>query len=62
MVRVSVTVVPSAGLMRVGDAEVVWVTLPSQSKEAYATLTAGLTPRPARGRVPSCGRGRPGRF
>ena len=48
VVRVSVTVVPSAGLMRVGDAEVVWVTLPSQSKEAYAKLTAGLTPRPAR--------------
>ena len=44
---VSVTVVPSAGLMRVGDAEVVWVTLPSESKEAYAKLTAGLTPRPA---------------
>jgi hypothetical protein len=50
VVRVSVTVVPSAGLMRVGDADgvVVWVTLPSQSKEAYAKLTAGLTPRPAR--------------
>ena len=47
-VSVSVTVVPSAGLMRVGDAEVVWVTLPSESKEAYAKLTAGLTPRPAR--------------
>ena len=46
--RVSVTVVPSAGLMRVGDGVVVWVTLPSQSKEAYAKLTAGLTPRPAR--------------
>jgi len=49
-VSVSVTVVPSAGLMRVGDADgvVVWVTLPSQSKEAYAKLTAGLAPRPAR--------------
>ena len=46
--RVSVTVVPSAGLMRVGDGVVVWVTLPSESKEAYAKLTAGLTPRPAR--------------
>ncbi len=46
--RVSVTVVPSAGLMRVGDAEGVWVTLPSESKEAYAKLTAGLTARPAR--------------
>ena len=56
VVRVSVTVAPSAGLMRVGDADgvVVWVTLPSQSKEAYAKLTAGLTPR--RGRtLPSVG-------
>jgi hypothetical protein len=44
--RVSVNVVPSAGLMRAGDG--VWVTLPSESKEAYAKLTAGLTPRPAR--------------
>ena len=44
--RVSVTVVPSAGLMRAGDG--IWVTLPSESKEAYAKLTAGLTPRPAR--------------
>ena len=44
-VRASVIVVPSAGLMRVGDADVVWVTLPSESKEAYAKLTAGLTPR-----------------
>jgi hypothetical protein len=50
--RVSVVVVPSAGLMRVGDG--VWVTLPSQSKEAYAKLTAGLTPRPAR-TLPSVG-------
>ena len=45
-VSVSVTVVPSAGLMRVNDG--VWVTLPSESKEAYAKLTAGLTPRPAK--------------
>ena len=50
---VSVIVVPSAGLMRVGDLRVgdgvvVWVTLPSESEEAYAKLTAGLTPRPAR--------------
>ena len=45
-VSVSVTVVPSAGLMRVNDG--VWVTLPSESEEAYAKLTAGLTPRPAR--------------
>ena len=53
-VRVSVKVVPSAGLMRVGDGDVVWVTLPSESKEAYAKLTAGLTPRPAR-TLPSVG-------
>ena len=46
-VRVSVIVVPSAGLMRWEDG-VTWVTLPSESKEAYAKLTAGLTPRPAR--------------
>ena len=40
--------VPSAGLMRVGgNGVVVWVTLPSESEEAYAKLTAGLTPRPA---------------
>ena len=45
-VSVSVTVVPSAGLMGAGDG--VWVTLPSESEEAYAKLTAGLTPRPAR--------------
>jgi hypothetical protein len=45
--RVSVTVVPSAGLLRWEDG-VTWVTLPSKSKEAYAKLTAGLTPRPAR--------------
>jgi hypothetical protein len=51
-VSVSVTVVPSAGLMRVGAG--VWVTLPSASKEAYAKLTAGLTPRPAR-TLPSVG-------
>lgn len=46
-VRVSVTVVPSAGLMRAEDG-LTWVTLPSESEEAYAKLTAGLTPRPAR--------------
>ena len=45
--RVSVAVVPSAGLMRWEDG-LLWVTLPSESKEAYAKLTAGLTPRPAR--------------
>ena len=50
--RVSVTVVPSAGLMRVGDGVSVWVTLPSESKKAYAKLTAGLTPRPARTLLP----------
>jgi hypothetical protein len=46
--RVSVTVVPSAGLMRWERDGLIWVTLPSESKEAYAKLTAGLTPRPAR--------------
>ena len=51
--RVSVTVVPSAGLMRWEDG-FTWVTLPSESKEAYAKLTAGLTPRPAR-TLPSVG-------
>jgi hypothetical protein len=45
--RVSVIVVPSAGLMRWEDG-FTWVTLPNESKEAYAKLTAGLTPRPAR--------------
>ena len=45
--RVSVIVVPSAGLMRWQDG-FTWVTLSSESKEAYAKLTAGLTPRPAR--------------
>ena len=52
-VRVSVIVVPSAGLMRWKDG-FTWVTLPSESKEAYAKLTAGLTPRPAR-TLPSVG-------
>ena len=46
-VRASVIVVPSAGLMFSRDKSV-WVTLPSESKAAYAKLTAGLTPRPAR--------------
>ena len=50
-VSVSVTVVPSAGLMRVNHG--VWVTLPSESKEAYAKLTARLTPRPARTLLPA---------
>ena len=45
--NVSVRVVPSAGLMGWDDGGF-WVTLPSESKEAYAKLTAGLTPRPAR--------------
>jgi hypothetical protein len=44
--RVAVTVVPSAGLMRAEAGT--FVTLPRESKEAYAKLTAGLTPRPAR--------------
>ena len=48
--RVSVTVLPSAGLMRWEDGT--WVTLPSESEEAYAKLTAGLTPRPARTLLP----------
>ena len=52
VVRVSVTVVPSAGLLRVEDG--IWVTLPSESKKAYAKLTAGLAPRPAR-TLPSVG-------
>ena len=46
MDRVSVTVVPSAGLMGLEDG-MTWVTMPSESKKAYAKLTAGLTPRPA---------------
>ena len=45
--RVSVIVVPSAGLMRWKDG-FTWVALPSESKAAYTRLTAGLTPRPAR--------------
>ena len=45
-IRVPVAVVPSAGLMRVADG--FWVALPSESKAAYAKLTAGLEPRPAR--------------
>jgi hypothetical protein len=46
-VRASVIVVPSAGLMRWKDG-FTWVALPSESKEAYAKLTAGLTPHPGR--------------
>ena len=46
-VRASVIVVPSAGLLGL-PAWSAWVALPSESKEAYAKLTAGLTPRPAR--------------
>jgi hypothetical protein len=53
MDRVSVTVVPSAGLMGLEDG-MEWVTLPSESKKAYAQLTAGLTPRPA-STLPSMG-------
>jgi hypothetical protein len=48
--RVSVAVVPSAGLMRWEDGG--WVKLPSEAKAAYAKLTAGLTPRPARTLLP----------
>ena len=51
--RVSVVVVPSAGLMRWEDG-FTWVTLPRESEEAYAKLTAGLTPRPA-STLPSVG-------
>ena len=50
--RIPVTVVPSAGLMRWEEtpspAQGTWWTLPSEAKAAYAKLTAGLTPRPAR--------------
>jgi hypothetical protein len=49
-------VVPSAGLMRAEAGT--WVTLPSESEEAYAKLTAGLTPRPAR-TFPAAWRPRP---
>ena len=48
--RASVAVVPSAGLMRWEDGS--WVPLPSESRKAYAKLTAGLTPRPARTLLP----------
>jgi hypothetical protein len=44
--RASVIVAPSAGLL--GLPGWGWWALPSQSREAYAKLTAGLTPRPAR--------------
>lgn len=48
--RIPVTVVPSAGLMRWEEtpspAQGTWWTLPNEAKEAYAKLTAGLTPRP----------------
>jgi hypothetical protein len=46
-VRASVIVVPSAGLLGL-EGWNAWVALPSESNEAYAKLTAGLTPRPAR--------------
>ena len=48
--RASVAVVPSAGLMRWEDGS--WVPLPGESRKAYAKLTAGLTPRPARTLLP----------
>ena len=54
-VRHSVIVVPSAGLMRWEDG-FTWVALPSESKDAYAKLTAELTPRPAR-TLPGAGEG-----
>jgi hypothetical protein len=46
-VRASVIVVPSAGLLSLAGWNA-WVALPRESKEAYAKLTAGLAPRPAR--------------
>jgi hypothetical protein len=46
-VRADVIVVPSAGLLGL-PAMSAWVALPSEGKAAYAKLTAGLTPRPAR--------------
>ena len=46
-VRASVIVVPSAGLLGLAGWNA-WVALPRKSKKAYAKLTAGLTPRPAR--------------
>jgi hypothetical protein len=52
-VRASVIVVPSAGLLGLAGWNA-WVALPSESKEAYAKLTAGLMPRPA-GTLPSVG-------
>lgn len=44
--RASVIVVPSAGLLSLPGWG--WWALPSKSRGAYAKLTAGLTPRPAR--------------
>jgi hypothetical protein len=49
--RAYVTVVPSAGLMRWEDGT--WLVLPSESKEAYTKLTAGLKPRPATTLLPA---------
>jgi hypothetical protein len=46
-VRASVIVVPSAELLGL-EGWNAWVALPSKSKKAYAKLTAGVTPRPAR--------------
>ena len=43
--RAFIIVVPSAGLLSLDGG---WVALPSESRAAYAKLTAGLTPRPAR--------------
>ena len=54
-VRASVIVVPSAGLLELEEWSA-WVALPSESKKAYAKLTAGLTPRPAR-TLPGIGEG-----
>jgi LPXTG-motif cell wall-anchored protein len=49
--KVSVTVVPSAGLMRWENRDKavgLWWVLPSEAKAEYAKLTAGLKSRPAR--------------
>jgi hypothetical protein len=53
--KVSVTVVPSAGLMRWENRDKaggLWWVLPSEANAEYAKLTAGLTPRPARTLLP----------
>jgi hypothetical protein len=62
---VSVTVVPSAGSVRLEEgfspAGGTWWTLPSEAKAEYAKLTAGLAPRPAR-TLPGVGKDYPRPF